>query len=82
MLFSPALIILCLVRVALLSVDAPVVLYVLERVVHESAVAALVAVGHAAVDQVLLREGNQLAGLAEVLALKGTGLESEKNAEN
>ena len=72
--FSPAGVILSLVGVALLGVDAAVVLDVLKGVVHEATVAAVVAVRGAAVDQVLLGEAHQLAGLAEVLALKGSGL--------
>ena len=51
-----ALVVLSLVRVGLLSVDAPVVLDVLEGGVHESTVAALVAVLAAAVYKVLLRK--------------------------
>ena len=55
----PALVILSLVRIRLLSVDAPVVLDVLEGSVHESAIAALVAVFPAAVYKVLLRKAKE-----------------------
>lgn len=71
----PALVVLSLVGVGLLGVDAAVVLDVLEGVVHEAAVAAVVAVRRRAVDQVLLRQRHEEAALAEVLALQGARLE-------
>lgn len=55
---SPALVVDALVGVGLLSVDAAVVLDVLEGVVHEAAVAAVVAVRGRAVHQVLFRQGH------------------------
>lgn len=70
----PALVVDALVGVALLHVDAAVVLDVLEGVVHEAAVAAVVAVLRGAVDQVLLRERHQVPRLAEVLALERSRL--------
>jgi hypothetical protein len=66
-----ALVVLALVRVALLCVDSAVLLDILESVVHEAAVAALVAVGAAAVDEILLAEADQLPGLPEVHSLQG-----------
>ena len=57
------------VRVRFLAVDA-VLADVLEAEVHESAIAALVALGLAAVDQVLFAHGDELAGLGEVLSLQ------------
>ena len=52
-----------------------------ESVVHESTVAAVVAELMAAVDQVLLREGEELSGLAVVLTLQGpSGRESPARA--
>lgn len=47
---------------------------VLEGVVHEAAVAAVVAVRARAVDQVLLRQRHQVPALTEVLALQGARL--------
>lgn len=70
----PALVVNCLVGVGLLSVDAAVVLDVLEGVVHEAAVAAVVAVGGRAVHEVLLGERHEVPGLAEVLSLERAGL--------
>lgn len=61
------------VGVGLLGVQALVVLDVLEGLVHQAAVAALVALGPGAVDEVLLAEGHQLARLPEVLALQSPG---------
>merc|ERR1719347_1183518 len=65
----PAGVILALVRIALLSINAPVILNVLESCVHESAVAALVTVLGATVYQVLLRETGQVACRPVVLSL-------------
>lgn len=70
----PALIVHTLIGIALLGVDAAVVLDVFEGVVHEAAVAAVVAVRRRAVDQVLLRQGYQETLLTEVLALEGSRL--------
>lgn len=50
-----------------------VVLDVLEGLVHETAVAALVALGPGTVHQVLLAQGHHLAGLPVVLALQSAG---------
>lgn len=50
-----------------------VVLDVLEGLVHQTAVAALVALGPGTVHQVLLAQRHQLAGLPEVLALQSAG---------
>ncbi len=68
-------IVLSLVRVRLLGVDATVLLDVLEGVVHEAAVATLVAIGLRTVNEVLLAQGRQGASLAEVLSFQGSGLE-------
>ena len=68
-----ALVILSLVGVTLLGVDATVVLDVLEGVVHQSSVAAIVAVLPAAVDQVLLGEADQLAGGSVMHGLQCSG---------
>lgn len=59
------------VGVGVLRVQAVVVLDVLEGLVHQAPVAALVAFGPRAVHQVLLAQRHQLARLAEVLALQG-----------
>lgn len=59
------------VRVGVLRVDAFVRLDVIEGVVHEAAVAALVAVLLAAVDQVLFGQLDHAAVLAIVLAFQG-----------
>jgi len=61
------------VGVGVLRVQAVVVLDVLEGLVHQAPVAALVALGPGAVHQVLLAEGHQLASVPEVLALQGPG---------
>lgn len=50
-----------------------VVLDVLEGLVHQAAVAALVALRPGAVHQVLLAQRHQRAGLPEVLTLQGAG---------
>lgn len=73
----PAIVINSLVRVRGLLVDAAVVLDVLEGVVHKATVAAVVAVRLAAVDQVLLREGDEVPCLAEVLRLQSSGLRTQ-----
>lgn len=56
-----------------LCVDASVGLDVLEGVVHESALASVVSEGSAAVDEVLLGQRHELAGLLEVLPLERAG---------
>lgn len=60
------------VGVELLSVQASVVLDVLEGLVHESTIAALIAFGTRAVNQVLLTERHQFASLSELLTLHGS----------
>jgi hypothetical protein len=70
---SPALLVLSVVGVPGLGVETLVVLDVLEGLVHETAVAALVSVLGAAVDEVLLAERDELSSLAEVLTLEGAG---------
>ena len=67
-----ARVVLSLVRVGLLSVDASVVLDVLEGGVHESTVAPLVAVLATAVDQVLLGEADQVPGRPVVHRLESS----------
>ena len=69
----PALVVLALVGIGLLGIDATVILDVLEGVVHEAAVATLVAVGPAAVDQVLLTQAGQLSSLPVVHGFQGSG---------
>ena len=69
-----ASVILSLVGIGVLSVDALVVLDVLEGLVHQTAVAAFIAVLAAAIDQVLFAQRHQLASLAEVLTLQSTSL--------
>uniref|UniRef100_A0A0E9XXM5 Uncharacterized protein n=1 Tax=Anguilla anguilla TaxID=7936 RepID=A0A0E9XXM5_ANGAN len=59
------------VRVGLLGVQAAVVLDVLEGLVHEAAVAALVPFRPGALHQVLLAQRHQRARLPELLALHG-----------
>ena len=70
----PASVLVSLVWVAVLGVDALVLLDVLECVVHETTVAPVIAVLSGTVDQVLLAQGYQLAGLSEVLALQCSSL--------
>lgn len=67
-----------LIRVGLLGVDASVGLDVLEGVVHQASVAAVVAVTAGAVHQLLLAQGHQFAGLLEGLTLQGAGLKKKK----
>ena len=59
-----------LVGVADLSVYAVVVVDILEGIVHEAAIAALVSVVICAVKEVLFTQRNKLSSLAEVLALQ------------
>lgn len=61
------------VRVRSLRVQTAVVLDVLESLVHQAAVAALVALWSGAIYQVLLTQRHQLPGLSEVLTLQGPG---------
>lgn len=68
-----ACVVLALVRIQFLGVDSAIVLDVLERIVHESAVAAVVAVHRRAIDQILFGQRHQNARLAEVLTLERTG---------
>ncbi len=68
-----ALLLIGVVGVRGFSVDAVVVLDVLEGKVHEASLASMVAILHGAVDQVLFAERNELAGLAEVLTLQSAG---------
>lgn len=70
----PALALDGLVWVGLFGVDAVVVLDILEGVVHESAVAAVVPVRARAVHQVLFAQRHQDLRLAVVLALQSAGL--------
>ena len=56
-----------------LGVDAAIFLDVVEGEVHETSLAAVVALLRGAVDEVLLRERDQLASLLEVLALERAG---------
>ena len=61
------------VRVGVLRVQAAVILDVLEGLVHQASIAALVALWPGAVHEVLLAERHQCAGFPEVLALKSPG---------
>lgn len=61
------------VRVGLLRVQALVVLDVLEGLVHQTSVAALVTLGSGAFHQVLLAQRHHLAGLLELLTLQSSG---------
>lgn len=61
------------VRVGLLRVQALVVLDVLEGLVHQTSVAALVTLGSGAFHQVLLAQLHHLAGLPELLTLQSSG---------
>lgn len=60
------------VGVEFLSVQATIVLDVLEGLVHESTIAALISFRTRAVNQVLLTEGYQFASLSELLTLHGS----------
>merc|ERR1719376_1148249 len=62
----------CGVRVSFFGLDT-VLVDVLEPLVHESAAAAHVALGLAAVDQVLFRQRDEFAGLREHLSFQGPG---------
>lgn len=62
-----------LVGVGSLRVQSSILLNVGEGLVHQTTVAALVALGTGAVHQVLLAQGHQLAGLPEVLTLQSAG---------
>jgi len=64
------------VRVVIFTLNPANSLDVLERLVHEAAIAALVAVGTGTVHQLLLTEGDQLSCLMEVLPLDGPGLQN------
>lgn len=61
------------VRIRVLWVQTAVVLDVLESLVHQTAVAALVALGSRTVHQVLLAQRHQFTSLPEVLTLQGSG---------
>jgi hypothetical protein len=69
------------VGVAVLGVDATVGLDVLEGAVHQTTVAAQVAVSAGAVDQVLFAEGDKLTSLLEELALQGAGLQRDEKSK-
>lgn len=71
LLVEVALHVAALVGVAVLRVHALVVPDVLEGLVHQAPVAAVVAVLGRAVDEVLLRERDEFTGLPGVLSLKG-----------
>ncbi len=60
------------VRIRVLRVQALVVLDVLEGLIHQTAVAALVALRSGTVHQVLLAQRHQFACLPEVLTLHGS----------
>ena len=62
-----------LVRIRGLGVEAAVGLDVFEGIVHQTSVTAVVTEAGAAVDQVLFAEGDEPAGLAEVLSLQRAG---------
>lgn len=74
----PALIILTFIGVGVLSIDSSVVLDVLEGVVHQSSVAAVVSIVSGTVHQVLLREGDEDSGLAEMLTFQCSSLPTKK----
>lgn len=61
------------VRIGILRVQTAVVLDVLESLVHQAAVAALVALRSGAIHQVLLTQRHQLPALSVVLTLQGSG---------
>ena len=63
-----------LIRVRVLSVDAIILLDVFKSRVYATTVTAMVTGCSGAVNQVLLTEGHELAGLAEVLAFQGANL--------
>ena len=63
-----------LIRVRVLSVNTIILLDVFEGPVHETTLTAMVTGCGGAVNQVLLTEGHELAGLAEVLAFQGASL--------
>lgn len=61
------------VRIRVLWVQTAVVLDVLESLVHQTAVAALIAFGSRTVHKVLLAQRHQFTSLPEVLTLQGSG---------
>lgn len=61
------------VWVGVLRINAAVVLYVLESLVHEAPVAALVPFGPRAIHKVLFTQRDQLASFAKVLSFQGSG---------
>ena len=65
---------LSLVGVGVFCVNSFVVLDVLESLIHETTVAALITILAAAVNQVLLAERRQITSLAKVLTFQSTGL--------
>ena len=54
---------LSIIRVRIFAINSTVVLDILEGIVHEAAVASVVAVLAGAVHQILLGQAHQLAGL-------------------
>ena len=58
------------IRIAVLSVDSVILLDVVERVVHEPALTAMIAIGRRAVNQILLGQGDHLAEFSHVLSLQ------------
>jgi len=68
------------VGVGSFGVDTAVVDDVLEGVVHQTTVAALVAVAARAVDEVLLGQGDELVVLLEESSLHGAGLDHKKRS--
>ena len=68
--FVPAFPVLGLVRVALLGVDAVVLLDVVKSIVHKAALASIIAKGHGAIDQVLFAKADELSSFAEKLAFQ------------
>lgn len=60
-----------LVGIGLLGIDASIILNIAEGIVHETAVASIVAVLGGAIDQILLGQRDEDTGLAEMLTLEG-----------
>ena len=68
--YQPAAIILSLIRIALLSVNSSIILYILEGVVHQPPIAPHVSITLATVDQVLLTQWDQFVAPGKVLSFQ------------
>lgn len=63
---------LCSVWVGFLWVNSPVILHILESLVHETTIATLIAFWAGAVHQILFTQWNKLASFSEVLSFESS----------